>query len=244
MSTRLDNEPRYLKVKNELEALILSGKIDPNRPIPGEITLARKFGVSRGTVRKALEQLKYEGLIVRAPGLGTFPMNSALRPKLASLRSFTEELESLGYAAGAKLLKADVVPMPEETASALECDLGELALVIDRIRTANSVPVAFTRTYLLYRKCAALERTDLGSVSLYKLMKETLREEISQGVQTIRAVALPEAIARHLDAEAGSPSLFIERVGAFADGTKVEHTVAWFRGDLYAYEVELKRYFG
>src|SRR5690606_5351457 len=137
--------------------------------IPTEAELEERFGVSRITIRKAVEELVSEGLVVRQQGRGTFVQRPKLTHVLNSITSWTERLTALGFTPKTLETEADVVEAPKRIAQMLELGEGEEVVKLKRLRLANDEPISLMINYLPKRLVPDLAARIAGNESLYVL---------------------------------------------------------------------------
>ncbi|MEN2982270.1 MAG: GntR family transcriptional regulator [Thermus sp.] len=215
-------------VAERLKEGILRGQYGQN--LPPERALAEAFGVSRDSVRKALDLLEEEGLVIRRQGSGTYVARRAtFRNRLLG---FSEEMRALGLVPASRLLRWDQGPANPEEAMALGLSPGEGVLRLLRLRLADGEPMALERASL---PLWALEEAPEGS--LYQALEARGLRPV-RALQRLRAVAAREE-ARLLEVEPGSPLLYLERVSYLADGRPIEYVRSWYRADRYELLVEL-----
>ena len=230
--------PLYLQLKRWIEDAVARGAIKPGDALPSERDLASKVDVSRVTVRKAVQYLVRDGVLVQRHGSGTFvaPQPHRVEQSLGQLTSFAEDMARRGLPVRSIFLDRGVYdPSPEET-MALGLSVGERVARIARLRISGDTPLAIERACL---SIAVLPEPALVTDSLYAQLDRTGNRPV-RAIQRIRAVNLGEADAKLLEISAGAASLHIERVGYLASGRVVEFTRSVYRGDTYDFVAELR----
>ena len=230
--------PLYLQLKRWIEAAVARGAIKPGDALPSERDLASKVDVSRVTVRKAVQYLVQDGVLVQRHGSGTFvaPQPSRVEQSLGQLTSFAEDMARRGLPVRSTFLDRGIYdPSPEET-MALGLSPGEKVARIARLRISGDIPLAIERASI-----AATVLPDPAVVkdSLYAQLERTGSRPV-RAIQRIRAANLSEADAKLLEISAGAAALHIERVGYLASGRVVEFTRSVYRGDTYDFVAELR----
>jgi len=230
--------PLYLQLKRWIEDAIKRGAINPGDALPSERDLAIKTDVSRVTVRKAVQQLVQDGVLVQRHGSGTFVAQQAQRVEqsLSQLTSFTEDMARRGMAVRAEWLDRGLYhPSTEETVI-LGLGAGEQVTRIARLRLSEDTPLAIERAAL-----SAATLPDPASVgsSLYSHLEKTGNRPV-RAIQRIRAANLDEDDARLLEIPPGAAALHIERVAYLPSGKVVELTRSVYRGDTYDFVAELR----
>ncbi len=228
--------PKYSQLREILLDLI-DTELAYDQVIPSERELVDRYGLSRMTVRQAINNLVAEGRLYRVPGKGTF----VARPKIEMplrLASFTEDMQARGLTPGAIDLERRLVPAGAPTARALGLGPGEQVHLIARLRTADSVPMAVERSFIPAQLAPGLERMPLSGRSLYRVLEETFGIVLEHGEETIQATTADPGDAALLELKPGSAVLRLQR-RSFAGGRPVELTDAVYRGDRYQLHVGL-----
>jgi GntR family transcriptional regulator len=229
----------YHQLLRILRGRIESGEIGVGDRLPSEAELVSDFGVSRTTARRALDELRREGLVRREPGRGTFLVSPRLRSNTAYLHSFTEEIERWGYTPGARLISREEDEASEEVASKLEIESGEEVLFVRRLRLADELPIFVCDSYLPVGRFPALKDADYGTVSLSKLFQERIGRGIQNSRQWIVAATAPSDVAALLEIPAGIPVLHVRRLSFVAGGSPIELVEAYFHPERYQHYNEL-----
>jgi GntR family transcriptional regulator len=230
--------PLYLQLKRWIEDAVRRGAIQPGDALPSERDLALKVDVSRVTVRKAVQQLVQDGVLIQRHGSGTFvaPQSQRVEQSLSHLTSFTEDMARRGMAVRSQWLDRGLyVPSPEETVI-LGLSSGDLVARIGRLRLTGETPLAIERAALA---TDILADPDAVVGSLYAHLEKNGNRPV-RAIQRIRAANLGAADARLLDVPEGSASLNIERISYLASGRVIEFTRSIYRGDTYDFVAELR----
>ncbi|MCU0961399.1 MAG: GntR family transcriptional regulator [Pirellulaceae bacterium] len=190
--------------------------------------------------RQGLSDLIEEGVIYRRHGVGTFVSRPHVIRDHNGLTNFFESATEKGIAASMHVLIADILPARLKVANALTLLEGELALHIKTLRYANGIPVTLHDAYVPYKLFHQLLQEDLESRHLWDFM-EAYGYPVKRAVQKLEAREADEELAQLLEVEVGSPILYKERTVYIADGTPVEFTHCYNRGDCYSLTVTLNR---
>ena len=233
--------PRYATIEHELRQRIDRGQIRPGDPFPTEMALCRDFGVSRHTVRRALESLERSGLISRHPGRGTIVTRPPLVTQpLGGFYSFVSSVSRQGHHPHSIVLEQVIAPPSTESGEHLHLDPNETVIRLVRKRFADDVPLALEITEIPYRLCSELATFDIGDRSLYEVLETLAAIVVTGAYETIRPAVLSHEEANLLDVPAGSPAFHVERVTS-AGEELVEWRRSLIRGDRYLYSVDLPR---
>jgi len=230
--------PLYLQLKRWIEDAVHAGAVRPGDALPSERDLAVKADVSRVTVRKAVQHLVRDGVLVQRHGSGTFvaPQPARVEQSLSQLTSFTEDMARRGMSVRAVWLDRGLyAPSPEETVT-LGLSAGDHVARIARLRLAGDTPLAIERAAL---SAAVLPDPQAIESSLYAHLERRGNRPV-RAIQRIRAAALGEGDARLLDVPVGAASLNIERISYLASGRVIEFTRSIYRGDTYDFVAELR----
>lgn len=228
------HSPLYLQLQQIVRSAIESKLLSQDDAIPPERDLAEEFGVSRITVRKAIEGLVEEGLLVRRRGAGTF-VAARVEKSFSKLSSFSEDMISRGRSPSSDVvLRAEGLVTPEEALS-LGLSPGTKVYRFQRVRYADNVPMAMEYATIAGH---CLPGADAVSDSLYAALDAAGCRPV-RALQRLRAIHFPAEQAKRLGVETGHAGLFIERRGYSADGETIEFTQSYYRGDAYDVVAEL-----
>ncbi|HEY9010788.1 MAG TPA: GntR family transcriptional regulator [Devosia sp.] len=230
--------PLYLQLKRWIEDAVQKGVIKPGDALPSERDLAQKVDVSRVTVRKAVQQLVRDGVLVQRHGSGTFvaPHTHRVEQSLSQLTSFAEDMARRGMAVTSVWLDRGLYePSPEETV-ALGLSQSDRVARVARLRISDDTPLAIERAAL---SAAILPDPDKVGTSLYAHLEKSGNRPV-RAIQRIRAANLGPEDAKLLELPAGAAALHIERTSYLASGRVIEWTRSTYRGDTYDFVAELR----
>lgn len=229
--------PLYLKLRQVIESAIADGRLQHGDALPPERDIADIAGISRVTVRKAVDDLVEAGRLVRRHGSGTFVVKPVQRVQqsLSLLTSFTEDMARRGLSASSRWIERGLhLPSPEE-AMMLGLAGGARVARLDRLRIANDLPLAIERASL---SSEVLPDPFAVTGSLYEVLGASgFRPE--RAVQRISACNIRGQDAALLGVQAGDAGLSIERISYLASGRVVEFTRSLYRADAYDFVAEL-----
>ncbi len=233
--------PLYQQVYEILRTSILRGEWKQGDLIPPEPELMRMLGVSRTTVRQAVDLLCREGFLEKKQGKGTFVRTPSLEIDTHRIRSFTEDMLQRGMTPQTKVIFSGLVEAPPEIAEKLGVPEGAELARLDRLRLANGEPLSVEESYLVHHLCpGVLERHDYAKISLRKTLAEDYGIRLQRARELIRAIAAPRKLAHLLTVPEGAPILYVERVSFTASGEAVEYLRKFYRGDRYVLYNELQ----
>lgn len=235
---KLDAQPLYVQVKRALSERIHSGVWEPGRPLPNEFQLAAEFGVSQGTVRKALDALAAEHLVERHQGRGTFVArhtSDTVHFRFFQLYGPDGRIHPESRDVQVAVVTADA---GERAALALEPE-GRV-IRITRTRTYQDRPIIDERISISHARFAALLNEDTIPNTLYDLYQTVFGVTVARVEENLRAVAAGAATAKRLACAEGAPVLLIERVAFDYGGQPVELRASHCITDPVFYHCTLK----
>ncbi|WP_306188977.1 GntR family transcriptional regulator [Streptomyces sp. MK5] len=228
--------PLYHQFAQQLEAAIERGTLTPGNLLGNEVDLSARLGLSRPTVRQAIQSLVDKGLLVRRRGVGTQVVHSQVKRPL-ELSSLYDDLETAGQVPTTRVLRNESVPAGADVAAALGLPEGAEVAVLERLRFTYGRPVAFLCNFLP-TDLLELDTARLESTGLYRMMRAA-GITLHSARQTVGArTATPEEAAR-LDEQEGAALLTMRRT-AYADtGRPVEYGTHVYRASCYAFDFRL-----
>jgi DNA-binding GntR family transcriptional regulator len=228
--------PLYFQVAQYLERAIETGEIEAGSRLDNEIDLADRLGLSRPTMRRAIQYLVDRGYLVRRRGVGTQVVHPKVRRPL-QLTSLYDDLSSGGKHPTTKVLRLAEIPAPDTVARSLDLPEGTAVIDIQRLRYAQGEPLALLRNYLP-KGLVHLDAERLEGNGLYQLMRSAgVRLHLAS--QSIGARAASVAEARLLDDMKGAPVLTMSRIAYDDSGRPVEYGNHIYRASHYSFELVL-----
>lgn len=229
-------EPLYRRLENAIKAAIGAAHIRRGAVIPSERTLCEVLGISRVTVRKAIDGLVSDGFLDRRQGAKTV-VSSRLEKSLATMTSFSEDMRSRGLEPGCVWISRDISrPSPAEM-MALGISGSEKIVRLRRLRTADNIPIAIEIATLPAR---FVPDPQAIQASLYEYLEANGALPV-RALQRMQAKPASEEERRLLGTPEDASLLIMERRCFLADGQIVEFTQTKYRGDVYDFVIELMR---
>jgi GntR family transcriptional regulator len=222
--------PAHKRIRDDLVAEIESGALGGRERLPGEVALAARYGVTRMTVRQALNGLVNDGLLVRRRGVGTFVAeNAAQRRNMSRLTGFTEDMRSSGRSAETRMLAQRIIPAPADIAEALELSVGVHVTHVGRLRVIDGTPVIIQHSWVPYELCADLWGEPLTDDSLYATLRTRYGIVLRRADQRFTAVSAGREHASLLGVPLRAPLLRVERLTLDESNLPVEFARSWTR---------------
>lgn len=234
--------PIYEQIYAAMRDAIYRGVLAEGATMPSETELVRMMGVSRITVRRAIDELVARGLVVRAQGRNTrVRKNIGAEPITANVEELLENNLAMGFRTRANVVEFDTVPAPPDVAAALEVERGAKVQMSVRVRSFETQqPFSHLTTYLPPEVGKHISRQDLNEQPILILL-ERIGVHVTHADQAISAETAAPSVAALLHVEVGSALLKIERRVIGDSGRPVEFIRALYRPDLYRYQMRLER---
>jgi len=208
--------------------------------IPSERQLCVDLGVSRLTVRAALDDLVREGLLVRKRGSGTFVSEPKIAQEL-TMTSFTEDMQRRGMVPGSRTLELRTSTAGPWLGRILHVSPSESIVVVKRLRLADHETMAIETLHVRESLVPGLSAEDLESHSFYELLSDRYGVDVVGGLQTIEPTVTNEEESEALGVPLHSPAFLFERTTRSRAGEIVEYVRSLYRGDRYRLVTELSR---
>jgi GntR family transcriptional regulator len=207
--------------------------------LPPEPELQKIYGVSRTTVRKAVEMLAQQGFVYIRQGKGTQILDFKTTQKLGFVTSFSETLREQGYTVTQAEIRVDFVTASRRIAEDLRLSPGERLVRIERVTRANGAPVALMTNFLLPELVPGLDKRIGGMNSLYSFLESEFNVVIEAATDFISARQSTPEEAQRLCIPEGSPLLVVRRI-TFSGGKRIELAILLIVADKYEYCVYTK----
>ncbi len=220
--------------------LDLIEQLDVGEAIPSERQLSADFGVSRLTVRAALEDLSREGYLVRRRGAGTFVSEPKITQEL-TMTSFTDDMRRRGLRPASKTLELRVAPAGARLGRLLHVSPSEPVVIARRLRLADGESMAIETLHVRETHVPGLSQKDLEERSFYELLSDRYGIVIVGGDQTIEPTVTDEEESDALGVPLHSPAFRFERITRSQTGEIVEFVESVYRGDRYKLVTALNR---
>ncbi|MDA1090662.1 MAG: GntR family transcriptional regulator [Proteobacteria bacterium] len=235
-------QPLYVRIQDELRGKIAAGKLGPGDRVPSENILARRFQTTRTTVRQALAQLAYEGLIHRQAGLGTFVSGPRVEAKLDTRlrQSFEEQMEGAGMRVDFELLSYKVVPAPEHIQETMGLRGPRDVYRMERLRIVKDEIVGLEVRYILSECGVEIPNENLIRKSAVAFMDETSAGPVYTVIVSVRADAANPDVAAKLQMARGAPVLIREHRFYDKAGRVILCGDAIYKGDAYRFSYSLR----
>jgi GntR family transcriptional regulator len=220
--------------------LDLVEQLEVGQAIPSERQLSSDLGVSRLTVRAALEDLVREGYLVRRRGAGTFVSEPKITQEL-TMTSFTDDMRHRGMRPASRTLELRIASAGARLGRLLRASPSEPIVIARRLRLADGESMAIETLHVREAHVPGLTARDLEQYSFYGLLRDRYGIEIVGGEQTIEPTVTDEEESAALGVPLHSPAFRFERITHSETGEIVEFVESVYRGDRYKLVTSLNR---
>jgi len=215
--------PLYYQLKQHLLAMIKSGELQLGGRVPSEEELIDRTGLSRFTVRQALQELEREGWITRIRGKGTFVTEARVPLSVAwQLLGFTEDMKRKGHKVQSRILENSLVPAPPEAAQALELKAEKPVVFIKRLRLLDEQPYLVDMIHVRSDLCPGLEDVDMTDKSLFATLEECYGLRIRHARRSLSIERAASWAAKILEVRPGTPLFLLKDLGYTEDEQPVQ----------------------
>ena len=226
--------PAYVRLQESIIDLIEANEAKGGDLLPSEHTLAKRYNVSVGTVKKAFSNLVNAGYCYRVQGKGTFVMRSHLKKENVKYYSLTNS-----FLVGQTPL--EVMPLSLESSTAPKQGQNvfkpdEECWRVSRLFQTGGQPVIYTHSYLLKSICPDLPKLtehDIASTALYRLIEDRFFVHTVHSEEAVQAVLADKTVAPFLQLEPGAPVLFIRMIAHTTNMLPFEYRESWVRTTHY-----------
>lgn len=234
-----DIVPLYHQIKESLALQITSGRWRPGEELPSEADLCRHYGVSRGTIRRAISDLAQRGIVHSRQGRGTF----VSRPKfegsiLGSYRRFREK--GLKHDQTSIVRRCERRSIRHELCKMFELPKGTKVYEVERVQFMEGVPVTVHTSVFPADLVDGLERIDLSQHTIYEILEKSFNLFLIRAEETLEPAVADDYVAGALNIAVGMPIFSIER-HSFTHGERLaEYRHSYMRGDRYKYRIDFR----
>lgn len=235
-----NSAPLYQQIYNLLRSRIETGVFAFNTKLPAEETLAMELGVSRITVKRAMNELAASGLVKRFRGKGTIvSYSNRTPPVLGNFATSMEHLRRLGFETEIELKFMDFIPANPDVAAELFIEPGTKVQYVERVRHLEDAPFSHVQNYTPLDVASKIDEAGIAYRPFTTLLAEAGHEVVS-AEQTIQAQSVRGSVAQALMLAEGAAVLTIRRVLRDADKKAVQFTVSNYRADRYQYHMVIE----
>ncbi|MBF8179686.1 GntR family transcriptional regulator [Herminiimonas contaminans] len=233
--------PLYTQIKEALRAKIIDGTYVAHQRLPSESEMINAFGVSRITVRQAMNDLQQEGLLFKVHGKGTFVAMPNVSQELTHLQGFGEAMRHLGHETFSEVFGLSSVPGTAIACLKLGIDLGAQVTEIRRVRYLNREPISIDYSWVRHEIGSNLSEKNLKDKDLFSLLENELGQPLHSADVEIDATSASAEIAARLNVAANSPILRIERLTYASESKPLVFEYIHYRAESFKYKLKVLR---
>ncbi len=231
--------PLHAQVEILLREMIKDPEYQNQAFRPNEMSLAKQLGISRNTVRQALNKLVYEGLLVRKKGVGTRVADKNVNTKAQNWLSFSQEMKASGIDIINFDLKTSWVEADQNTATFFDIPLGKKIFKLERLRGRKEYPFVYFISYFHPR--IGISGKEDFSMPLYEILEKEHSVLVKLSKEEISAALAGAEIGSLLGIPASNPILKRKRFVFDPGGRPVEYNLGYYRADSFSYTIESER---
>ncbi|GHT17194.1 transcriptional regulator [Bacteroidia bacterium] len=242
MKIKLDHTsavPFYLQIEQQLRKLILTPEYKKGKMLPNEIDLSKQLGISRGTLRQAINKLVFEGLLVRKKGVGTLVADLSIVTKAHNWLSFSQEMKTQGIEVKNYELVITWTQPTEELCSFFKINKDTNILKLERLRGNPNHPFVYFVSYFNPR--IGLTGNEDFSRPLYEILEKNYSTIVKLSKEEISAMAANSTLAQKLKIHTGDPVLKRKRFVFSTGNHPIEWNEGYYRSDSFVYTIESQR---
>lgn len=233
--------PLYYQLKEILRDYIREQPADA--PLPSEPDLCTHFGISRPTVRQAMAELAQEGYLYRSKGRGSFVARNKIDRNFVNWQDgFNEEIRGRGLVPDTRVLEFRRTIPDETVATKLGIQPDSDVYFLRRVRSVEAEPVVVVNSYLPADRLAGFESKDLSSRSLHSILEQDYGLHLQRTRRVLEAIGAPQTEAELLNIRAGNPVQYFENIVILAEGSAIEYSEGWYRGDRTRFTFEYEKH--
>ncbi len=243
MDFKLDQDspiPLHAQIEEYLRELITRKEYrNGDKFLPKEVAMSMKLGVSRNTIRQAINKLVHEGLIERKKGVGTKVATQRISTRLDNWISFTKEMRNQGIEVVNYLVNAVLVIPDSEVQKALSIDKSKKVWKLEKIRGSKDAKYLYSVSYFHPR--IGIKSDDNFRRPLYELLEQEHNVIVTTSKEKLRAIKADNKMAAMLDLDTGMAILRRERLVLDVGERPVEYNIVFYHTDHFTYDIDIKR---
>lgn len=243
MDFKLDQNssvPFHSQIEKYLRELIVSKEyVNSDKFLPKEVTMSKMLGVSRNTIRQAINKLVLEGLIERKKGVGSKVITKKISTRLDNWISFTAEMKSQGREVVNYLLKITLVDATDVVCDALSLTKPKKVWMLQRVRGAKDAKYLYSVSFFHPR--IGITGNENFNTPLYELIEKEHDIVVVTSKEKLRAIKADKVISDYLGVEDGVAVLERERLVLDVGNKPVEYNLVYYNTDYFSYDIDIKR---
>lgn len=243
MDFKLDQNspvPLHAQIEENLRRLILKKEYKSgDKFLPKEVTMSKKLGVSRNTIRQAINKLVHEGLIERKKGVGTKVVSTKISTRLDNWISFTKEMRNQGIEVVNYLVKITLTNVKDEVLEALRLSKNQKIWKLEKIRGSKEAKYLYSVSYFHPR--VGITGDEDFVIPLYEILEQKHDIIVATSKEKLRAVKANQLIGSMLEIDENVAILKRERLVTDIGNRPVEYNIVYYHTDYFTYDIDIKR---
>lgn len=231
------NLPIYIQIHDQIKAEIEKGIWVVGNRLPSERDLSIKFGVSRMTLRQAIQTLADEGILERKIGSGTYVAKKRVQETMTGTTSFSEIIKSQGKVPSSKTTAYFITQPSSSEMEKLHLNEDDQILRMERIRYADDSPICFEVTSIPYDLIKDSNKNEVTQ-SFYHTLTTKGNQQIGKAVQRVTAMVASEKIADYLEIKKGDAILSLRQISYFENQKPFEYVRSQYVGNRFEFILE------
>lgn len=235
------NVPLHMQAEAYLRELIEQDEYKKGNYLPNEVELSHRLGISRNTLRQAINKLVFEGLLIRKKGIGTKVLRKGILGRVKNWLSFSQEMKMLGIEIRSFELHVSYKHPNEEIASFFEIDNPESTscMVLERLRGNKEYPFVFFISY--FNPDIPISSEESFNRPLYEILEKEYNVIVKTSKEEVKASLAGKFLAEKLEIDDNDPILIRKRFVYDTEGRPVEYNIGYYRADSFTYTIESER---
>lgn len=235
------NLPKHTLIENDILSKIKNGTYKPNTLIPKEIELMEIYGVSRPTVRQAIQSLVNKGLLAKRKKRGTIVCQSKISQEFTHIiESYNDEVTNKGLTPKTHVILLQKELPSQEVCDNLQITKDEFVYKLVRLRYADEQPIVLVTSYIPYKIFPKLNEFNFEDVSLYSALDDN-NYPILQVRRKLEVLSADETTSDLLNIDENDPIFYFHTVGLTKNNVPAEYSIAKYRGDINSFEIYIQR---
>jgi GntR family transcriptional regulator len=231
--------PLYAQIEQQLREVIQTPEFKNGKKLPNEVYLSKEMGISRSTLRQAINKLVYEGLLSRKKGVGTVVADISINTKANNWLSFSQEMKNMGIEVKNYDLQITWVHPVEDLCRFFNITKETKILKLERLRGNKEYPFVYFISYFNPR--IGMTGKEDFFLPLYEIMEKEHHTIAKVSKEEVSAKAADKILAKKLDITPGLPILVRKRYVFDPGGHPIEWNIGYYRSDSFVYTIESER---
>lgn len=229
-----NDTPIFRQLEEIFTQNIQNGVWPVHSKIKDEIELSKEFGVSRGTLRKAIKSLVGKRLLTQIKGKGTFVLSTDIEQPLGSrLVSFAEAMEEKSLTFKTMLIKKEIIKPDLKVSAFLDISQNEKVFSVERVRLVDNYPVIYLKNYVPLNQCPGIMDDDFEKNTLFSLIENKYKHPIKWGRRYFKAIPALGEVAFNLGLNVGTPVIYLEQIAYINSNKPIEYSNVWINSEKF-----------